>query len=39
MQEILSLGQERNPANCTINGDGSVKRYEGMYDAPPYIVI
>ncbi|GKU88020.1 hypothetical protein SLEP1_g2335 [Rubroshorea leprosula] len=28
MQEILSLGQERNPANCTINGDGSVKRYE-----------
>ncbi|GLT79708.1 hypothetical protein SLA2020_511860 [Shorea laevis] len=28
MHEILSLGQERNPANCTINGNGSVKRYE-----------
>ncbi|GLT46598.1 hypothetical protein SLA2020_203420 [Shorea laevis] len=27
MQEILSLGQERNPVNFAINGNGSVRRY------------
>ncbi|XWS46104.1 hypothetical protein CRYUN_Cryun14cG0034800 [Craigia yunnanensis] len=35
MQEILSLGQERKPVHLSLNGNGSVRRYESGWKMAP----
>uniref|UniRef100_A0A3N7EJ53 SKP1 component dimerisation domain-containing protein n=2 Tax=Populus trichocarpa TaxID=3694 RepID=A0A3N7EJ53_POPTR len=34
MQELLSLGQERRPAQLSINGNGNLKRYGTLFPEP-----